>query len=97
MLKEGPRFDYVEESAPITEQAWRALGVRRGRKNSGPALPVGMRQLHQSASIPMQSYLQTRFPHIGRNDYSARTLRAENQRRHDLAAARGNWQMSRTS
>lgn len=94
MLKHEPRYDYVEESAQITDEAWRSL---RRRKRSVRSLPVGMRQLHLSACIPMQSELQARFPHFGGKDLSARALQAENKRRHDLAASRGNLPLSRTS
>lgn len=94
MLKEAPRYDYVEETAEISEPAWRSL---RRRKPHVPSLPVGLRQMQHASSIPLQSYLQARFPHLGSKDYSARTLRAENQRRHDLATARGNWRPARAS
>jgi len=67
------------------------------RKAKGLVLPVGMRVIQTVATLPLQSYLQERFDHIGGKSNAARALRAENQRRHDLAASLGHWQMSRTS
>jgi hypothetical protein len=92
MLKEeDPRYDFEEVEPETLSQ------IRRRRKTKGPALPVGSRILQSAASFPLQSYLQERFSHIGRKDRRFVQLRAENQRLHDLAASRGNWQMSRTS
>lgn len=98
MLKESQALkatdDYVEVDEPETISEFRA---RRRNKAKGLVLPVGTRVMATVSTLPLQSYLQERFSHIGRQDLSARTLRAENQRRHDLAASRGGWQMSRTS
>lgn len=89
LKEEDPRYDF-EEAPPETLSQ-----IRRRKKR--PSLPVGSRILQSAASFPLQSYLQERFSHIGRKDQRFVQLRADNQRLHDLAAARGNWQMSRTS
>lgn len=96
MLKEVERYDYVEESAEISVPAWRALNPRRPRK-PGPTLPVGTRMSQQVSCVPLQSYLQVRFSHLGGGSKVARELRAENQNRFNIAVARGNSPLSRTS
>jgi hypothetical protein len=96
MLKESPRYDFVESDYDPAETL-SEIRARRRKKPKGLVLPVGTRMIETAACFPLQSYLQERFSHIGRKDLSARILRAENQRRHDLAASRGGWQMSRTS
>lgn len=97
MLKEHQRFDYVEESATVSPQAWRACRPSRSRRQRGLTLPVGTRELHQASTLPLQSYLQTRFPHEGGENEAAKKLQAENQRRFAIAMARGNARLSRTS
>jgi hypothetical protein len=92
MLKESQRYDYVEVAPDET-----ASQIRARRASKGLALPVGMRIMQTVSTLPLQSYLQVRFAHIGGKDLSARKLQSDNQRRHDLAAARGSWPMSRTS
>lgn len=97
MLKEDPRYDY-EESAEIAPQSWRALRTRRIRSiRMSSALPVGSRMSQLVSSVPQQTYLRERFPHIGGKNHAAKALQAENQRRFAVAMARGNSRLSRTS
>lgn len=101
MLNESSRYDYVEvrESIPdaLAHFARRARKSPRRITTGHLVLPCGSHMLQTVASFPMQSYLQQRFPHFGGKSVAARALRAENQRRHDIAALRGNWHMTRTS
>jgi hypothetical protein len=97
MLKEDPRYDYAEMHGTTQVSTEISASARRRGKPKGLVLPVGTKILAVAATLPLQSYLQERFSHIGGKSYRFRALRAENQRRHDHAASLGHWQMSRTS
>lgn len=98
-LKEDPRYDFIEIEADYQTQelprmySRPVVGEERFKVASLPT--GGQRFLVNTANL--QSYLREVYPHVGGKSQAARDVRLENQRKHDLCAARGNWQMSRTS
>jgi hypothetical protein len=96
MLKEDPRYDYIESRDTSPASAART-SLRRRDRPKGLTLPVGFSAGPAIQALPLQAYLQQRFSQIGGKSRAARALRDENQRRHDRAASLGHWQMSRTS
>lgn len=98
-------YEYVEVRSPspimegLARFGRRIKTLRKGKRvdDGSLTLPVGSRVLQVAATFPLQAYLQERFSHFGGKSQAARNLRAENQRRFDLAAARGNSRLSRTS
>ena len=102
MLKDDPRYEYVEvdsDPQPAVAHMYSRPILIRGRVVSQITLPVGpgFQRVPQFASAPLQSYLAERFAHIGGRSHHFRALRLENQRKHDYCASLGHWPMSRTS
>jgi hypothetical protein len=101
MLKEDARYDYVEvqsDPRPVVARMYsRPAGRFSPRRHGTITLPTGRPRILDCAALPMQSYLQERFSHVGSRSHAARLLQAENKRRYDAAAARGNLPRSRSS
>jgi len=99
MLREDPRYDFIEVETDFQTQELPRMYSRPvigEERFKVPSLPIGTQRFTVNTSH-LQSYLRAMYPHTGDRNQRARYLRAENQRRLNLAAARGNLRMSRTS